>query len=67
MKILVYGETVYKITEKDYKTIIELRDGIQELRGFYGVTHKGEDKLIDFLNSKRFKKVGDIDIEYRPG
>lgn len=65
MKILVYGETVYKITEKDYRIMIKLKNNIKEERGYYGVTYKNEDKLKDFLNSKQFKKIGNIDFEYR--
>ena len=65
MKNLVYEDSVFKITEKQFKKLNEIRDSMKTVVGYYGSHETNEQKLRDYLQKQNFKKIGKIDFEYR--
>jgi len=57
------GDTIYKITEKQYKKILSLQANIREDVGYYGTIYKSESKLRDYINSTSFKVLGKVDLD----
>jgi hypothetical protein len=63
MRVIVIESTVYKVTEKDYKSLIKMKEEITA-KGYY----HGEDvDMMNFIDSKKagFKEIGVIEFDFR--
>lgn len=61
MKIIIIEDTVYKVSEKEYKKIIEVREEAERLP-FGGDLHL--DEYLHF-NKDKYKKIGVVELDFR--
>lgn len=66
MKLFLYFNTVYKVSEYHYKKLSELQNQEDYIVGHYGSHFINDDKFRDYVseNEHKFTKIGDLDIRF---
>ena len=66
MKLFLYFNTVYKVSESQYKKLNQLQSKVDYVVGHYGSHFINDDKFRDYVseNQHKFKKIGDLDISF---
>lgn len=61
MRIIIIEDTVYRVSEKKYKKILEVKEEAERLP-FGSDLHL--DEYLQF-NKKNYKKIGVVDFDFR--